>query len=67
MSDNKIIYADITIWFTDNNVVSLDVKNVRLDYLELTTECLKFRDLDDVWHVIPMDSLLYYTYKIRRD
>ena len=65
MSNLKIEWADITVHTTDSNII--EIENIRFDLLELTDTYLKFRDLDDVWYVIPMDTLLYYTYKIRRE
>jgi hypothetical protein len=66
--ETNIVYATLAVYLigsSDTKIISVD--NVRLDYVELTDTYLKFRDLDDVWYVIPMDSLLYYTFKINND
>ena len=65
---NKIEYATITVYQVGSSEVEiLSVDDVRTDYIELTDDYLKFRDLDELWYVIPMDTLLYYTFKITRD
>ena len=63
----SITWVNLTVYMTDSENRILSVDNVRLDCLELTDQYLKFRDLDDVWYTIPMDTLLYYTYKIIKD
>lgn len=65
MEKVKLEYATVTVYQVGNSEVEmLSVDNVRIDYIELTDNYLKFRDLDELWYVIPMDTLLYYTFKI---
>lgn len=65
MEKVKLEYATVTVYQVGNSEVEmLSVDNVRMDYIELTDNYLKFRDLDELWYVIPMDTLLYYTFKI---
>lgn len=56
----KIEYARIMIYLTNGSTV--EVKDVRFDTMELTDTSLTFRDLDQTWYVIPVDSLMYYTF-----
>lgn len=66
--ETKIEYATLTVYLIGSNDTELiSVDDVRLDYVELTDTYLKFRDLHDIWYVVPMDSLLYYTFKVNND
>lgn len=56
----KIEYATLTIYLSNGKTV--EVKNVRFDTMELTDTNLTFKDLNQTWYVIPVNSLLYYTF-----
>jgi hypothetical protein len=56
----KIEYAILMIYLTNGKTV--EVVNVRFDTMELTDTSLTFKDLDQTWYVIPVDSLMYYTF-----
>lgn len=58
----KIEYATLTIYLSNGSEIV--VTNVRFDTMELTNANLTFKDLDQVWYVIPVDSLMYYTFVI---
>ena len=56
----KIEYATLTIYLSNRS--DMTVRNVRFDTIELTNISLTFKDLDQVWYAIPIDSLMYYTF-----
>ena len=58
----KIEYAILMIYLSNGK--TMEVKNVRFDTMELTDTMLTFKDLDQTWYVIPVDSLMYYTFII---
>lgn len=58
----KIEYAILMIYLSNGK--TMEVKNVRFDTMELTDTMLTFKDLDQTWYVIPVDSLMYYTFVI---